>query len=71
MYVRNHRFSNVSISNVQQPVPDTLLINGVGYFNCSAATIARPVDCTEQPVNTSFLKMDSDVAYRIRVVNTG
>ncbi|KAJ5535848.1 hypothetical protein N7513_009034 [Penicillium frequentans] len=53
------------------PVPDTFLINGVGYFNCSAATIARPVDCVEQPVNTSFLKMDFGVAYRIRVVNTG
>ncbi|KAJ5786692.1 uncharacterized protein N7503_011904 [Penicillium pulvis] len=53
------------------PVPDTFLINGVGYFNCSAATIARPVNCVEQPVNTSFLEMDFNVAYRIRVVNTG
>ncbi|KAJ5991936.1 multicopper oxidase-domain-containing protein [Penicillium sp. IBT 35674x] len=53
------------------PVPDSLLINGGGYFNCSAATIARPVNCVEQPVNSSFLEMDFDVAYRIRVVNTG
>ncbi|KAJ5673457.1 multicopper oxidase-domain-containing protein [Penicillium longicatenatum] len=53
------------------PVPDSSLINGVGSFNCSGATIARPVDCIEQPIDTSFLKMDSDTAYRIRVVNTG
>lgn len=71
MYVQDCIFSYCSNSNIQQPVPDAFLINGVGYFNCSAATIARPVDCIEQPVNTSFLKMDFDVAYRIRVVNTG
>jgi hypothetical protein len=71
MYVRNFGFSYCSSSNIQQPVPDAFLINGVGRFNCSGATIARPVDCIEQPIDTSFLKMDSDTAYRIRVVNTG
>lgn len=71
MYVRSSRISDCLSSNLQQPVPDTFLINGVGYFNCSAATIARPVNCVKQPVDTSFLKMDFGVAYRIRVVNTG
>ncbi|KAJ5948165.1 multicopper oxidase-domain-containing protein [Penicillium verhagenii] len=53
------------------PVPDSFLINGVGYFNCSGATIARPVDCIDQPLDTLFLKMNPGTTYRIRVVNTG
>lgn len=35
------------------------------------AVPARPVDCIEQLANTSFLDLDRDTAYRIRVVNTG
>lgn len=35
------------------------------------AVPARPVDCIEQLANTSFLDLEPDMAYRIRVVNTG
>lgn len=35
------------------------------------AVPARPVDCIKKLANTSFLDLDSDTAYRIRVVNTG
>ncbi|GLI79669.1 hypothetical protein PoHVEF18_008008 [Penicillium ochrochloron] len=54
-----------------EPVPDSLLVNGVGHFECSMAVPARPVDCIETLANTSFLDLDPDTAYRIRVVNTG
>ncbi|KAJ5901666.1 multicopper oxidase-domain-containing protein [Penicillium taxi] len=54
-----------------EPVPDSLLINGAGYFDCSMAVPARPLDCIEQDMNSSLLHLDPDTAYRIRVVNTG
>ncbi|GFF89284.1 hypothetical protein IFM60648_08676 [Aspergillus lentulus] len=40
------------------PVPDSLLINGVGHFNCSMAVPARPVDCIEHYVDLSYLEFD-------------
>ncbi|CAI7671704.1 unnamed protein product [Penicillium discolor] len=54
-----------------EPVPDSLLINGAGYFDCMTAVPARPVDCTDQQVNNSFIDLDLHATYRIRVVNTG
>ncbi|CAL5866884.1 uncharacterized protein PFLUO_LOCUS1095 [Penicillium psychrofluorescens] len=54
-----------------EPVPDSLLVNGVGHFDCSMAVPARPLDCVAQSVNSSFLDLDPDTKYRIRVVNTG
>ncbi|KAB8253740.1 multicopper oxidase-domain-containing protein [Aspergillus pseudonomiae] len=53
-----------------EPVPDSLLINGAGSFDCSMAVPARPLDCVEQHTNLSYLS-DIDTAYRLRVVNTG
>ncbi|KAJ5614643.1 hypothetical protein N7528_008297 [Penicillium herquei] len=53
-----------------EPVPDSLLINGVGHFECSMAVPARPVDCIEQQIH-SILDLDPESTYRIRVVNTG
>ncbi|KAE8387279.1 multicopper oxidase-domain-containing protein [Aspergillus alliaceus] len=53
-----------------EPAPDSLLINGMGNFNCSMAVPARPVDCIEQDNNLSYLT-DIETAYRLRVVNTG
>ncbi|KAJ5596865.1 multicopper oxidase-domain-containing protein [Penicillium hetheringtonii] len=54
-----------------EPVPDSLLINGVGHFNCDMAVPARPVDCEPHETITSFLDLDPHASYRIRVVNTG
>ncbi|KAJ5491343.1 hypothetical protein N7539_002910 [Penicillium diatomitis] len=54
-----------------EPVPDSLLINGVGHFDCGMAVPARPLDCILQTADTSFLDVDPDVTYRVRVVNTG
>ncbi|KAJ5365689.1 hypothetical protein N7517_008575, partial [Penicillium concentricum] len=54
-----------------EPVPDSMLINGAGYFDCTRAVPARPVDCFDQQVNTSFIDLDPHTTYRIRVVNTG
>ncbi|KAJ5207777.1 hypothetical protein N7449_002156 [Penicillium cf. viridicatum] len=54
-----------------EPVPDSLLINGAGYFDCMMAVPARPVDCIDQQVNNSFIDLDPHATYRIRVINTG
>lgn len=58
-------------NNGLQPGPDSLLINGVGQFDCSMAVPSRPVDCIDQQLNTSFLDLNPAITYRIRVVNTG
>ncbi|XWW96247.1 hypothetical protein V2A60_004220 [Cordyceps javanica] len=52
-----------------EPVPDSLLINGAGSYNCSNAAPARPVDCVETSVPE--LSVHGDKAVRLRVVNTG
>ncbi|CAG8233852.1 unnamed protein product [Penicillium salamii] len=53
-----------------EPVPDSLLIHGVGRFACEMAVAARPVDCVAQSTNISF-GSDPQRKLRIRVVNTG
>ncbi|RDK43415.1 laccase [Aspergillus phoenicis ATCC 13157] len=63
-YMRAGSFGN-------EPVPDSLLINGVGHFDCSMAVPARPVDCVFRQMNLSYLDAKGDAAYRVRVVNTG
>ncbi|GFF46624.1 iron transport multicopper oxidase FET5 [Aspergillus udagawae] len=63
-YMRAGSFGN-------EPVPDSLLINGVGHFNCSMAVPARPVDCVDHYIDLSYLDFDDGLPYRIRVVNTG
>ncbi|KAL2846359.1 multicopper oxidase-domain-containing protein [Aspergillus pseudoustus] len=64
-YMRAGSFGN-------EPVPDSLLINGVGHFNCSKAVPARPLDCVNDgtPVTLSGL-LSTDSVYRVRFVNTG
>ncbi|OAA53357.1 ferro-O2-oxidoreductase [Cordyceps fumosorosea ARSEF 2679] len=52
-----------------EPVPDSLLINGVGSYNCSNARPARPIDCVETSPPT--LSVAADKAVRLRIVNTG
>nr|RBQ98609.1 hypothetical protein FVER53263_12301 [Fusarium verticillioides] len=60
-------------SRGNEPVPDSLLVNGKGRFNCSMAVPARPVACSQvqfsdlKPLMTSR----SQNKVRLRVVNTG
>ncbi|KAK5679554.1 hypothetical protein LTS10_008375 [Elasticomyces elasticus] len=51
-----------------EPAPDSLLLNGRGYFNCSRAVPARPLDCevVKMPKLTLTAKRT-----RLRIVNTG
>lgn len=61
-YLRAGSFGN-------EPVPDSLLVNGKGAYNCSMAVPARPIDCEERPVPT--LSLDSSTRYRFRIINHG
>ncbi|RMJ22435.1 Multicopper oxidase [Aspergillus sp. HF37] len=63
-YMRAGSFGN-------EPVPDSLLVNGVGSFDCAMAVPARPVDCIESQADSSYIDLDRSLDYRIRVVNTG
>ncbi|OOF95289.1 multicopper oxidase [Aspergillus carbonarius ITEM 5010] len=63
-YMRAGSFGN-------EPVPDSLLINGNGRFDCSMAVPARPVDCINRQMNLSYLDANDDTTYRVRIVNTG
>ncbi|KKK21921.1 hypothetical protein AOCH_000182 [Aspergillus ochraceoroseus] len=62
-YMRAGSFGN-------EPVPDSLVLNGIGYFNCSMAVPARPLDCIDSPINLSRV-LPTDAVCRVRVVNTG
>lgn len=55
-----------------EPVPDSLHINGHGRFICSMAVPARPVDCRDKALadmKPIFRKMANQT--RLRVVNVG
>ncbi|KAK8050406.1 ferro-O2-oxidoreductase [Apiospora phragmitis] len=65
-----------------EPVPDSLLINGVGRFDCSSAMPGRPVDCTtptrteeEEEETFGYLlpaTMATDTTTtRLRLINVG
>ncbi|KAF4947150.1 hypothetical protein FGADI_10606 [Fusarium gaditjirri] len=59
-------------SRGNEPVPDSLLINGQGRFNCSMAVPARPVACSQvQFGDLKPLIMPGQKKARLRVVNTG
>jgi FtsP/CotA-like multicopper oxidase with cupredoxin domain len=61
-YMSSRSFGN-------EPVPDSLLINGVGSFNCSMAARARPLECVQKP--PPRLRINSRDPFRLRIVNTG
>ncbi|KAK4508801.1 hypothetical protein PRZ48_002540 [Zasmidium cellare] len=50
-----------------EPAPDSMLLNGVGYFECSMATKAHPLDCKGQDMPHLTLPART----RLRIVNTG
>ncbi|KKZ63416.1 hypothetical protein EMCG_02303 [[Emmonsia] crescens] len=54
-----------------EPVPDSLLINGNGRFDCAMAVPARPVDCSTGENPMPHFIVDPTQSYRVRVVNTG
>ncbi|KIL85384.1 hypothetical protein FAVG1_11340 [Fusarium avenaceum] len=60
-------------SRGNEPVPDSLLINGQGRFDCSMAVPARPVVCSQVAVEElkPLLRKVNNEKIRIRVVNTG
>ncbi|KAF2094977.1 hypothetical protein NA57DRAFT_15739, partial [Rhizodiscina lignyota] len=52
-----------------EPVPDSLLLNGVGAYNCSMATRARPLDCIQR--TAPIFSFEESKHYRMRLVNVG
>ncbi|KAK9778464.1 putative Iron transport multicopper oxidase FET3 [Seiridium cardinale] len=54
-----------------EPVPDSLLINGFGRFDCGMAVAARPVDCSHISESTFGTILSSAETTRIRLINVG
>lgn len=50
-----------------EPAPDSMLLNGKGYFECSQATKANPVDCIE----TQLPHLTLPGRTRLRIINAG
>ncbi|KHO00390.1 Multicopper oxidase family protein [Metarhizium album ARSEF 1941] len=69
--VFNWYFDWGSVGN--EPVPDSLLVNGRGRYNCSMAVPARPVVCAELSSEQllPLLHRKPKDAVKLRVVNTG
>ena len=65
-YMNSRSFGN-------EPVPDSLLVNGKGSFDCAMAVPARPVECIphEERQDLPLLQLQGDKRYRLRLVNTG
>lgn len=64
-YMRAGSFGN-------EPVPDSLLINGKGAYNCSMAVPARPVDCEQRTgLTMPKLSLTAGKRYRFRLINHG
>ncbi|KAI9663915.1 MAG: hypothetical protein M1821_007405 [Bathelium mastoideum] len=57
-------------SNAMEPVPDSLLVNGIGSYNCSPAMPAYPADCVQKPTMPGMI-FNAQKRYRLRVVNAG
>lgn len=55
-----------------EPVPDSILLNGRGVFNCDDAVPARPLDCVQQDRNdVPILLLDGRRQSMLRIVNVG
>jgi FtsP/CotA-like multicopper oxidase with cupredoxin domain len=55
-----------------EPVPDSMLINGIGAYNCSKAVPARPVECNQMVGSqVPWAEFHGSKTYRLRVINTG
>lgn len=58
----------MGFTDFKKPSPDSLLINGKGYFNCSMAVPAHPIRCKHASVPR--VKFEGGRT-RLRIVNTG
>ena len=56
-------------SNGNEPVPDSVLVNGMGAYDCRRAVKAAPIDC--QAVAMPWFVLDKALRYRVRIVNVG
>lgn len=54
-----------------EPVPDSLLVNGRGRYDCSMAVPARPINCTGPRALEPLLASAPAGPTRLRVVNVG
>ena len=55
-----------------EPVPDSILLNGLGVFNCADAVPARPLDCQHRDVESiPRIDLNSKARNVLRVVNVG
>lgn len=55
-----------------EPVPDSLLVNGVGRYKCSDAVPARPIDCKPPSMSKiPSLRLGRSKPSLVRLVNTG
>ncbi|KIX96822.1 uncharacterized protein Z520_07542 [Fonsecaea multimorphosa CBS 102226] len=65
-YMNSRSFGN-------EPVPDSLVVNGKGDFSCDMAVPARPVDCIpfSERSHHPFLQLGNGRIYRLRLINTG
>lgn len=54
-----------------EPVPDSILINGVGRYDCSLAVPARPVECMQLSEAMVGEILQKGVKTRLRLVNVG
>ncbi|KAM0259930.1 hypothetical protein ACHAPA_010537, partial [Fusarium lateritium] len=59
-------------SRGNEPVPDSLLVNGQGRFNCSMSVPARPVVCSQVAMEKlkPLFRNTNQRKIRMRVVNT-
>ncbi|KAM0240797.1 hypothetical protein ACHAP5_007832 [Fusarium lateritium] len=60
-------------SRGNEPVPDSLLVNGQGRFNCSMSVPARPIVCSQIAVKElkPLFRHTNHRRTRMRLVNTG
>jgi FtsP/CotA-like multicopper oxidase with cupredoxin domain len=54
-----------------EPVPDSLLINGMGRFDCDMAVVARPVECEQVVEGAMGDILSGRVPTRLRLINVG
>ncbi|KAH8802618.1 laccase iv [Xylogone sp. PMI_703] len=52
----------------REPVPDSIVINGRGAYNCSMAVLSRPLECMTFPGPELLQRKKKS---RVRVINTG